>query len=136
MSGEKNLQRLLASLRPRLHPESWVFCSLSGAQYGDYPELRPICIFQEDEGLTLIVPEERAKHAGIGYSSAFGCITLTVHSSLDGVGLTAAVATRLADQGISVNVVAATYHDHLFIPTGQIEQAMMVLSEENGLPDR
>ena len=56
------------------------------------------------------------------------CITLTVHSSLEAVGLTAAIATELAGLGISANVVAAYYHDHVFVPCAQAEQAVAGLA--------
>jgi hypothetical protein len=55
-------------------------------------------------------------------------ISLTIHSSLAAVGLTAAIASALAEQGISANVVAAYFHDHLFVPWEQRLQAMAVLS--------
>jgi hypothetical protein len=54
-------------------------------------------------------------------------ITLNVHSSLEAIGLTAAVAGRLALHGISANVVAAYYHDHIFVPTADAERAVVVL---------
>jgi hypothetical protein len=44
------------------------------------------------------------------------CLTLRVHSALDGVGLTAAVASALAEIGIPCNMVAAFHHDHAFVP--------------------
>ena len=55
------------------------------------------------------------------------CITLQVHSALDGVGLTAAVAGALAAQGIACNMVAAYHHDHAFVPEAQAEAALAVL---------
>jgi hypothetical protein len=54
-------------------------------------------------------------------------ITLNVFSSLEGVGLTAAVATALANHNISCNMVAAYHHDHVFVPTADAEEAMRVL---------
>jgi hypothetical protein len=69
--------------------------------------------FTEEEGLTVILSQEEADAAGLAYDLATEWITLTVHSALDGVGLTAAVSEALAGAGISCNVAAAAHHDHL-----------------------
>lgn len=81
-----------------------------------------IGFFREAEGLSLIVPAGLAPDA-----MAMRCITLEVHSALDGVGLTAAVAGALAGAGIACNMVAALRHDHVFIPEAQAEAALAVL---------
>jgi hypothetical protein len=49
---------------------------------------------------------------------------LTVHSSLEAVGFLAAITARLAETGISVNVVSAFYHDHLFVPHDRADEAL------------
>ena len=49
-------------------------------------------------------------------------------SSLEAVGLTAAVAGALAAEGISANVVAAFHHDHVFVPAGRAAEAMACLA--------
>ena len=59
----------------------------------------------------------------------FRLITLTVHSSLEAVGLTAVVTNKLAEHKISANVVAAYYHDHIFVPCEKAKKAMEVLRE-------
>ena len=59
----------------------------------------------------------------------FKGITLTVHSSLDAVGLTAAVANKLTEKGISANVIAAYYHDHIFVQTEKAALAIEALNE-------
>ena len=41
------------------------------------------------------------------FDTVYKLISLTVHSSLNAVGLTAAIATKLASKDISANVVAA-----------------------------
>jgi hypothetical protein len=51
------------------------------------------------------------------------------------VGLTAAVATALARENISCNVVAAYHHDHLFVAQTDAERALgalLALSAEAG----
>jgi hypothetical protein len=80
--------------------------------------------FKESEGLTLIISVEDAEKANIAYESKFKQITLTVHSSLDAVGLTAAIAIKLASHGISANVVAAYYHDHIFVQSEKADKAL------------
>jgi len=128
MSGITSLQTLLANLQPSLAAEEFVFISRPHAQYGDGAELNPVAVIAEDEGLTLIVPKRRADAAGENYCGVFHKITLQVHSSLVAAGLTATVAGALSQRGISVNVVAAFYHDHLFVPAPQATGAMEVLA--------
>lgn len=72
--------------------------------------------FREAEGQTVILPQAQADAAGLAYSLVCAWITLRVQSDLAAVGLTAAVSTALAEAGISCNVVAGYYHDHLFVP--------------------
>ena len=118
MAGEKDLKKLLTSLSPYLMDDDFVFCTIQNARYGDYDELLPIASFCEDEGLTLLLKKENADKAGFNYESVFKCIALQVHSSLDAVGLTAVVSSKLAAMGISANVIAAYYHDYIFVPAG------------------
>ena len=125
---KKNLNKLLASISPRLLSGEFVFCTVQG-KYGDYADLSPLATFIESEGLTLVITEENAIKANLSYESIFKCITLTVHSSLDAVGLTAAVSGKLAEKGISANVIAAYYHDHIFVQTEMAELAIKALNE-------
>lgn len=127
MAGEQNLRKLLESMSPELSDEDYVFCTFDKANYGDHAELQPLASITENEGLSLIVPKRRADEHGVAYDSVFKRITLAVHSSLDAVGLTAAVASKLAEHGLSANVVAAYYHDHLFVQKESAEKAMQAL---------
>jgi hypothetical protein len=127
MTGETNLATLLSSLSPQLMAREFVFCTLENGCYTDYAQLSPLASFREPEGLTLVLQRENADRAGFDYEAVFRCITLTVHSSLSAVGLTAAVSSRLAERGISANVIAAYYHDHLLVPSGQAGAAMAAL---------
>ena len=127
MSGEINLNNLLSSMAPKLLDDEYVFCTIKNAQYGDYAEVSPIASFIEAEGLTLVVTKENADKAAFKYEIVLKCITLSVHSSLEAVGLTAAVATKLAEKEISANVIAAYYHDHIFVPAEKAELALEAL---------
>lgn len=126
LSGETNLGQLLATMQPVLQPGEYVFCSLPH-QVGYSPSLEPIGLFREAEGLTLMLERHQADAADLPYPAIFALITLTVHSSLEAVGFLAAIATRLASHGISVNPVSAFYHDHLFVPALQAEAALALL---------
>lgn len=129
MTGETNLNKLLATMAPTLLTETYVFVTLENGRYGNHPDLSPIASFSEPEGLTLVIPQTTADQARLPYVATFQCITLLVHSSLEAVGLTAAVATKLTEHGISANVIAAYYHDHVFVQAGQAEAALAALRE-------
>lgn len=136
MAGETDLKKLLAEMRPHLHEDEYVVCTIPGGKVGDLADLEPFAAVLEEEGLTLVLQRERAEEAGLHYEGVFARITLQVHSSLEAVGLTAAVAGRLADLGISANVLAGYYHDHLLVPWDRRRDAMEALArlEEQHLP--
>jgi hypothetical protein len=125
MSGETSLAVLLSSMSPVLHEGEYVFCTVDAGHDPDLKEV--LCFFREAEGLTLIMRKSLADAKGLVYTFVASWITLTVHSSLAAVGLTAAVANALAGQHISCNVVAAFYHDHIFVPEQDAEKAMLAL---------
>ncbi|MFT6926727.1 MAG: hypothetical protein ACJAZP_002347 [Psychromonas sp.] len=129
MTGETNLIKLLASMKPVLLDEEYVFCTIDGAKYGDYAETLPLASYLESEGLTLLLSKDNADKANFQYEGVFKGITLTVHSSLEAVGLTAAVSNKLAEKGISANVIAAYYHDHIFVQAEKAEMAIAALNE-------
>ena len=125
VTGETNLQTLLASMSPKLDDTEWVF-TVVGEE--DAVRLTPhaVASFREAEGLTLVLPQVAADDLK-RVSAPMKRITLEVHSSLEAVGLTAAVASALAEEGISANVVAAYYHDHIFVPKASADRALAVL---------
>ncbi|MFB0988019.1 MAG: ACT domain-containing protein [Gammaproteobacteria bacterium] len=129
MAGEEDLDTLLVLLEPSLLPGDFVFCTAANLKYGDFAELQPLASYQEDEGLTLVLAKQSADVAGLAYDSVFNCITLMVHSSLEAVGLTAAVSGKLAANGISANVMAAYHHDHVFVPENKAKLALQLLAE-------
>lgn len=127
MAGITDLQQLLSSMQPHLVEEEFVFCTLAG-RVDEYLHWQPVATFCEQEGLSLVIPKQTALENHIEFENTYRQITLTVHSSLDAVGLTAAVSTKLASHGISANVIAAFYHDHIFVQSCHAETALALLS--------
>jgi hypothetical protein len=121
-----DLAELLRTLRPVLNDGTFAFASLP--HDADSNALEPLATFREAEGLTVVVEEERARLAGLHVLFRAAWITLTVHSDLQAVGLTAAVADALTRANISCNMIAAAHHDHLFVPVESARAAIEVLT--------
>src|SRR5687768_522502 len=121
-----DLPTLLRSLAPVLRDDEWVFCWLPADATRAHADVA-LASVREDGGVSLVLPRAHARAHGLPDAPAFRCLTLTVHSSLEAVGLTAAVATALAARGIAANVVAGARHDHLFVPAARAEGALALL---------
>jgi hypothetical protein len=130
MSGETNLEILLKHMKPELNAGEYVFCQAN--TWEQIFSLEPLCSFHEQEGWTMILPREKADSRGIPYTMTCAWITLTVHSALEAVGLTAAFAKALTESNISCNVVAAFHHDHIFVPIRDAQRAMDALQKLSG----
>ena len=119
------LTRLLGTIEPQLHAGVYAFTSVPpGTDLSGVPVLST---FVESEGVSVILPEAAARALGWPILFKAAWITLTVHSDLQSVGLTAAVSSALAEAQISCNVVAGVHHDHLFVPVARGEEAIAVL---------
>ncbi|MGR9171159.1 ACT domain-containing protein [Rhizobium sp. KDH_Rht_773_N] len=129
MTGITDLSVLLATMEPELVEGEFVYCTVPASQLEDHLHLHPLGLFRETEGLTLILPRDAANRAGLQASAPLRQITLKVHSSLEAVGLTAAFSRALTEAGISANVVAAYYHDHIFVPATDAERAIEALRQ-------
>ena len=125
MTGEIDLQKLIKGMKPELNKGEYVYCLASSKEHA--AALDPLFYFLEREGVTVVLPKEKADVMNIAYETTCAWITLTVHSSLEAVGLTAAVSNALTESNISCNVVAAFFHDHIFVPVKDAERAMNVL---------
>ena len=66
--------------------------------------------------------------AGLVADQDWALISLTLHSDLAAVGLTGAFATALADEGISANVIAGYFHDHILVQWARRGDAMAALT--------
>lgn len=125
MHAIRELDALLASMRPVLQPGRYAFVALpmdADVGIGDV-----IATMREPDGISAIVPEAFAIERGWPVAFTAAWITLTVHSDLEAVGLTAAFSSALGDAGISCNAVAGVRHDHLFVPVERASDAMAVL---------
>ena len=119
----RDLGRLLAGLDPEVAPGLLAYAELppgAGVSAG----LEPLAVLHEDEGATVIAAPDALRDAGL--QPVFPCrrLVLRVRSALEAVGLTAAVATALAEAGIPCNVLAAFHHDHLLVPAERAEEAL------------
>lgn len=121
MSGETDLATLLANMRPQVRDGAYEFETAEAPTAAQLAAA--VVVVREDEGVTLVRPTDDRN------PDAMTWITLTVHSSLQAVGLTAAVATALAARGIACNVVAGFHHDHLFVPFARRLEAVQALAE-------
>ncbi len=124
----RQTRQMLALMNPLLDAGEVVFCTTADAAVARGAQPLALGSFREAEGVSLILPRAAAEALGFPVVLPMRRIELTVHSTLDGVGLTAAIASALAAQGIPCNVVAAFHHDHLFVPSGMAEQALAVLT--------
>lgn len=125
--GETDLAVLLATMEPVLHPEPYGYAVWTG---GALP-IQPFAAILEAEGMTVVAPLAEMRAAGM-VSDLWARVSLTVHSDLAAVGLTAAFAGALGRVGISCNVIAGYHHDHLFVQWERREDAMTAL---RGLAD-
>lgn len=120
-----DLSLLLSQMQPVLNPGQYVFCSLHEQTLPQ--DVIPLATFREQEGLTVVLAKQDADRLALSYIYVAAWITLNVHSALEAVGLTAAFSNALAQQGISCNVVAGFYHDHLFVAEADQARAMTAL---------
>jgi hypothetical protein len=116
MGPVSDLSVLLKTLEPVLNPGVFVFASVEDGNAIDPAVI--VASIREREGLSVVTSEADARVSGLNTLFKCAWITLTVNSALEAVGLTAAFATALGNAGISCNVVAGAYHDHIFVPPG------------------
>ncbi len=124
-SGETDLGRMLAGLTVTVRPGRFtVACADGPVTLGDGVE----ALVAEAEGPTVVATVEAARRHGwpVGFEAAW--LTLDVHSALEAVGLTAAVAAALADEGIPANVLAGFFHEHLLVPADRADDAVACLT--------
>ena len=131
MPGERDLKRLLQGMEPVLAAVPYGF--VVNRKDAPLPAgLRAFALITEAEGTTIVAPASDLQQAGFAAGGLWAHISLTIHSDLAAVGLTAAISSVLAASGISANIIAGYYHDHVFLPWDQRQLALRVLQELAG----
>lgn len=118
MTRVRETQAMIASMAPQRQAGEFVFATVDSAP------AQAVATVQEAEGLSAILPVDVALALGHAAEMPMAMITLQVNSALDGVGLTAAVAAALADEGMACNVVAGHHHDHIFVLAHEADKAL------------
>lgn len=133
MTGETDLDRMLANLDAQARPGDYVMVTLAQA-----PSVHVDALVQEAEAVTVVVPREVADAQSWGYDLVLTWITLQVHSALEAVGLTAEASRALADEGIPANMLAGFFHDHVLVPADRRDDALRALDDlsARGVSDR
>jgi hypothetical protein len=122
------LDDILAALDPRLDPVQYAYCAVASWRDIPWESQGLIAVVREDEACTLVIDWAEARDRGLKPGEAFRRISLGVHSSLHAVGLTAAAAAALTEQGVSANVMAGFYHDHFLVPAKSAQAALEALN--------
>jgi uncharacterized protein len=125
MVGQTNLLRVLKSLTVLCDNVEYGFATIK-----DKPatiDNQILGTFREAEGITIIATKEYLKRNKIEYQGPYAKLTIKAHTSLDLVGLTAVLATKLAEEKISANVVAAYFHDHIFVQFELCQKSIEIL---------
>lgn len=123
--GETDLATLLATLGVQRRPGVFTYIAVEVPTAGLIAAAHAVV---KEGGLTTIVlPVEAAARAGQEVTLELAWLSLTVQSSLEAVGLTAAVAARLSELDIPCNVLAGYHHDHLLVPLDRAAEATSAL---------
>ncbi len=127
--GETDLRRLLGGLAPELAAKPRAI--RSQAADASVPA-DAIMSFREHEGTTTIMVVDESAVDASADEPLWAQITLRIHSSLEAVGMMAAIAAALAARDIPCNAVSAYYHDHLFVPWPRRDDTLAALRELTG----
>lgn len=121
MAAVSDLRQMIRGMEPVLAAEPY------GFEVSAVPVPGAFATIAEAEGMTVIAPVAVLEAAGMVVADHWARISLTLHSSLHAVGLTAAFARVLTDHAISANVVAGCHHDHILVAWADRARAIAAL---------
>lgn len=122
-----DLNTLLKNMNPVLNEGQYVF--VTGPLNFDVPWYDVVAAIRERETWSIVLEVSLAQRLDLSADYLCSWITLSVNSDLAAIGLTAAFSTALGKAGISCNVVAGNLHDHIFVPSHQVQMAMACLQQ-------
>ncbi|MGB3735995.1 MAG: ACT domain-containing protein [Ilumatobacter sp.] len=126
--GEMDLQTMLDSLDVERRPGIFTFVAVEVPTPGLLAAAH--AMVEEGTSTTLVLPVESARRAGLPVVVEMAWLSLTVNSSLEAVGLTAAFSKILGDADISCNVLAGYHHDHILVPVDRATDAIAALTQK------
>jgi hypothetical protein len=131
-SGETDLDKMLATMRVERRPGVFTYVAVRVPT----PELLAVAhgMVTEGELTTMVLPVEAAERAGLPVELKMAWLSLTVQSSLESVGLTAAFSATLGKAGIPCNVLAGYHHDHILVPVERAQHAIDALNIRRSVP--
>jgi hypothetical protein len=124
--GETDLDTMLATLDVQRRPGVFAYIAVEVPTPGLVAAAH--ALVKEGRLTTIVLPVDAAERAGQSTAVQFAWLTLTVQSSLDAVGLTAAISARLTEVGIPCNVLAGFHHDHLLVPVDRVDDAITAIA--------
>ena len=123
--GETDLAAMLETLDAQRRPGTYCFVAVTSPTPEELAVAQAVVV--ESESTTLVVDVGEARRRGWEIVGEMAWLTLSVASSLDAVGLTAAFSRMLTDEGISCNVLAGFHHDHILVPVADVDRAIHTL---------
>ena len=124
MAGETDLATIIGSLTVGRRPEPVTVCTVDEAvAVGD----GVLAVLAEAEATTVVATVATAEQRGWPVEWMAAWLTIEVHTSLDAVGLTAALSAALAERAIPCNVLAGYHHDHLLVPLDRADDAVAAI---------
>lgn len=124
--GETDLDAMLATLSVDRRPGVFTFVAVGVPTPGLLAAADAMVV--EGELTTLVLPVGAAQRAGLPITVEMAWLTMQVYSSLEAVGLTAAIGERLTRRGIACNMLAGYHHDHVLVPLARVDDAIAALT--------